>query len=147
MINIEKMLEALQQFFISNYPELVAIYMEEVTDGLERPSIFIDYKPTPKTLNKSRTNVIMKCSIMFFLPEDRAKGKDNLTIAKVESIFIEKTKTGTIFHEGKAYRISDVEFDKRTKEIVVLFKLSREFIAEKMPIVKMGRVELDIKFE
>ena len=52
MINIEKMLEALQQFFTSNYPDLVAIYMEEVTDGLERPSIFIDYKPkyTMKTL-------------------------------------------------------------------------------------------------
>ncbi len=146
MINIEKMLETLQQFFISNYPDLVAIYLEEVTDGLERPSIFIDYKPKTKVLNKARTEVTLKCSVMFFLPEDIAKGKSSLTIANVESTFLEKSKLGVIFYENNAYRIKEINFDKRSKEIVILFNLSREFLTEKEPVQKMGNVELDIKF-
>ena len=146
MIDVEKMLEALQLFFTTNYPELVAIYMEEIEDGLERPSIFIDYKPKTKVLNKARTEITLKCSIMFFLPEDRAKGKSSLTIANVESIFLEKSKLGVIFYENNAYRIKEIEFDKRSKEIVILFNLSREFLAEKEPVQKMGHVELDIKF-
>ncbi len=146
MINIEKMLETLQQFFISNYPDLVAIYLEEVTDGLERPSIFIDYKPKTKVLNKARTEVTLKCSIMFFLPEDRAKEKNPLSVANVESTFLEKSKLGVIFYENNAYRIKEINFDKRSKEIVILFNLSREFLTEKEPVQKMGNVELDIKF-
>ena len=146
MINIEKMLETLQQFFISNYPDLVAIYLEEVTDGLERPSIFIDYKPKTKVLNKARTEVTLKCSIMFFLPEDRAKEKNPLSVADVESTFLEKSKLGVIFYENNAYRIKEINFDKRSKEIVILFNLSREFLTEKEPVQKMGNVELDIKF-
>ena len=140
------MLETLQQFFISTYPDLVAIYLEEVTDGLERPSIFIDYKPKTKVLNKARTEVTLKCSVMFFLPEDIAKGKSSLTIANVESIFLEKSKLGVIFYENNAYRIKEINFDKRSKEIVILFNLSREFLTEKEPVQKMGHVELDIKF-
>jgi hypothetical protein len=143
---INKMLEALQKFFMTNFPELESIYMEPVEDGLERPSIFIDYKPKTKVLNKARTEITLKCSIMFFLPEDRAKGKSSLTIANVESTFLEKTKQGVIFYEDKAYRIKEIEFDKRSKEIVILFDLSREFLTEKEPVQKMGHVELDIKF-
>ena len=146
MIDIEKMLEALQLFFTTNYPELVAIYMEEIEDGLERPSIFIDYKPKTKVLSKARTEVTLKCSVMFFLPEDIAKGKSSLTIANVESTFLEKSKLGVIFYENNAYRIKEINFDKRSKEIVILFNLSREFLTEKEPVQKMGNVELDIKF-
>ena len=145
MINIEKMLETLQQFFISNYPDLVAIYLEEVTDGLERPSIFIDYKPKTKVLNKMRTEVNLKCSVMFFLPEDRAKEKNPLSVANVESVFIEKSKLGVIFYENKAYRIKEIEFDKRSKEIVILFNLSREFLTEKEPIQKIGHIDLNFE--
>lgn len=146
MINIDEMLEAIQNFFTVNYPGIVAIYMEEVEDGLERPSIFISYKPKPKVLNKVRTEVSLKCSIMFFLPEDRAKGKDSLTVSSVESTFLEKTKKSVIFYNNKAYRIKEIDFDKRSKEVVIMFTLSRQFIAEKEPVQKMGHVELDITF-
>lgn len=142
---IDEMLTALQNFFISNF-NIETIYMEPVEDGLERPSIFIDYKPKPTNLNKSRTKVALKCSVMYFVEENIAKTKDSLSIAEIQTIFIEKTKLGTIFYQNKAYRIEDIDFDKRINEIVILFTLSREFLTEKPSVPKMGNVDLKIKF-
>ena len=71
--------------------------------------------------------------------------KENIFNYKT-TIFLEKSKLGVIFYENNAYRIKEINFDKRSKEIVILFNLSREFLTEKEPVQKMGNVELDIKF-
>lgn len=145
MIEINEMLTAIQSFFINNF-NIETIYMEPVEDGLERPSIFIEYKPKPKILNKSRTKITLKCSVMYFIQENIAKTKDSLSVAEIQSTFLEKTKLGTIFYQNKAYRIEDIDFDKRLNEIVILFTLSREFLTEKDQVQKMGHLDLDMKF-
>lgn len=143
--NIEDILKAIQNLFCINFPEIKTIYMEEVTDGLETPSIFIDYKILqPKKLSKFRTKIEINFSICYFLEVDLAKKKNYLTVSNIEKKIVEVLQNEVIFYEGKTYRIINLNFDKRKTEIVIMFKLTKEF-KEIMPISqKISSVDLEL---